>query len=142
MALRNRTRPASTYGIGTVKEELYLLAAVFHLADLTIRFQRDPKAALRHLHQWKTQGLIMELGGVSQGYTNLVVAKYPDWENALRTVMPSAVVMGVEALRRAGWSSQIPYLSTVAVDAGQTVYAVDHFDMETLPSEWFEQTAP
>ncbi|GAB3468257.1 hypothetical protein GCM10027321_36520 [Massilia terrae] len=57
-------------------------------------------------------------------------------------IMPSTVVMGIEALRRAGWITQIPYLSTVAVDAAERVFDVERFSVLALPTEWFRQMAP
>ncbi|MCB2630889.1 hypothetical protein KQ765_15860, partial [Listeria monocytogenes] len=53
-------------------------------------------------------------------------------------VMPTAVVSGVEVLRRAGWITQIPYLITVTVSAAHRVCEVDRFEVNVRAPEWFD----
>jgi hypothetical protein len=120
---------------------LRFLPSVFHVADLTIRFGWPPKAARRHLYHWKVHRQVIGLGGQSGIFANLTADQYPDWELALRMIMPTAVVIGIEILRRAGWTTQIPYVPTVAVNATQRVCQVDHFNIEALPPEWYNLMA-
>jgi len=56
-------------------------------------------------------------------------------------VMPSAVISGLEVLRRAGWITQIPYLITVTVNAAQRVCHVDRFEVSVQGPEWFDVMA-
>lgn len=115
---------------------------VFHIAELTLRLGWKPKVALRELYRWNRQGLVGYLGGDSGVYANLVVSEYPDWEMGLRMVMPTAIVSGLEVLRRAGWITQIPYLITVTVSAAEQVYQVDRFAVTVQGHEWFDAMAP
>ena len=96
-------------------ERLRELPPVFRGANLTIRFRWDSKTASQYLYLWKRRNLVKGLGGHSDVFANLLIAQYPDWEKALLMAMPSAVVVGVEVLRRAGWSTQIPQRPNVAV---------------------------
>jgi hypothetical protein len=93
---------------------------------------------LRHLFIWKGRGYVSELGGHCGVYANLLLAQYPNWELALRMIMPTGVVIGIEVLRRAGWTTQIPYVPTVAVNSTLRVQEVSHFEIVTLPAEWFD----
>ena len=52
--------------------------------------------------------------------------------------MPSAITIGIEALRRAGWTTQVLYRPTVAVNARHRVYSTHPFEIVTRPPEWFE----
>jgi len=56
-------------------------------------------------------------------------------------VMPTAVVSGLEALRRADWITQIPYLITVTVRAAHRVCEVDRFEVHVQAPEWFDAVA-
>lgn len=126
----------------SVDEGLYCLPSVFHLADLTIRLGWNPGFAMRNLHVWRARGQVAALGGRSGAYANLIAARHPNWELALQMVMPTAVVIGVEILRRAGWTTQIQSAPTVAVSSAQQAYTVKNFTVELLPPEWFEQIKP
>lgn len=126
---------------GRCRVALESLPLVFHVADLTLRLGWKPRFALQELYRWNRQGLVCGLGGQSGVYANLIVSKYPDWEMGLRMVMPSAVISGLEVLRRAGWITQIPYLITVTVSASQRVYQVDRFEVNVQGPEWFDEMA-
>lgn len=124
------------------RDVLQRLPWVFHVADLTLRLGWKPRLAQEQLYRWSRQGLVCGLGGRSGVYANLIVSKYPDWEMGLRMVMPTAVVSGLEVLRRAGWITQIPYLITVTVSAAHRVYQVDRFEVNVQGPEWFDVVAP
>jgi hypothetical protein len=123
-------------------ERLQSLPSVFRGADLTVRFQWSSKTASHYLYLWKRRGLVGGLGGHSDVFANLLTHPRPDWEQALRMAMPSAVVMGVEALRRAGWTTQVPHRPTVAVNARQPVFKAEAFDITAREPVWFEQVRP
>lgn len=123
-------------------ERLGALPAVFRGADLTVRFQWSSKTASHYLYLWKRRNLVAGLGGHSDVFANLVVSREPDWEAALRVAMPSAVLVGVDILRRAGWTTQIPFLAEVAVSSAEPTYQVEHFDVKARPPGWFKLFAP
>lgn len=115
---------------------LQQLPAVFRGADLTIRFGWASKTASHYLYLWKKRGLVAPLGGHSDVFANLLTSEHADWEAALLLAHPSALVVGLEALRRSGWITQIPALPTVAVDEGESSFTVDHFDIQRQPEAW------
>ena len=121
-------------------ERLQSLPRVFRGADLTVRFQWTSKTASHYLYLWKRRDLVAGLGGHSDVFANLLIDRHPDWATALRMVMPSAVVIGIEALRQAGWTTQIPRAPTVAVDDTQPVYTTAHFDINRRDPAWFAAT--
>lgn len=86
--------------------------------------------------------MVAPLGGPSEVYANLIVSRYPDWEMAIRMVMPTAVVTGLEVLRRAGWITQIPYLPTITVSGNERNYEVSRFSITVQTSAWFEYFSP
>lgn len=123
---------------------LQSLPAIFRGADLTLRFGWTSKTASHYLYLWKRRQLVAGLGGHSDVFANLLMTRDasggPDWETALRAAMPSAVVMGVEALRRAGWTTQVPARTGVAVDAAQPVYKTPYFDVTLRRTDWFARS--
>lgn len=123
-------------------ERLAALPAVFRGAELTVRFQWTSKTASHYLYLWKRRNLVAGLGGHSDVFANLVVCREPDWESALRLAMPSAVLTGVEVLRRAGWTTQIPYRPEVTVSSGEPTYQVEQFDVKARPPGWFKMLGP
>ena len=85
-----------------------------------------------------------EMGGRSGVFANLAVDQYPNWELGLRIVAPTAVVIGIEILRRAGWTTQIPYVPTVAVNLTQLtqrIQPVEHFELVGQSQEWYSEIA-
>jgi len=123
-------------------ERLKELPPVFRGADLTIRFQWDSKTASQYLYLWKRRNLVQGLGGHSDVFANLLIAQYPDWEKALLMAMPSAVVIGVEVLRRVGWTTQIPDRPNVAVTAKHPVFKTNVYNIEARDLVWFAKVAP
>lgn len=122
-------------------ERLRVLAPVFRGADLTTRFQWDSKTASHYLYLWKRRNLIQALGGHSDVFANLLVSHNPNWEKALLMAMPSAVLIGVDVLRRAGWTTQIPSRANVAVNAQHPVFRSDVYTVEARDRSWFTRVA-
>jgi hypothetical protein len=118
-------------------DRLRTLPALFRGSDLTVRFEWDSKTASHYLWLWKQRHLIEALGGHSDVYANVLIVPKADWESALRMAIPSAVLIGIEVLRRAGWTTQIPSRPTVAVDNTQRVFKVERFDVVRRPPSWF-----
>jgi len=130
---------ASVTGRISAFERLRDLPALFRGGDLTRRFGWSSKTASQYLYLWKKRGFVQALGGHSDVYANLLADRHPDWERALVMAMPSAVLVGIEALRRAGWTTQVPQRPTVAVKAGHAMFKTDHFDVVTRTPQWFHQ---
>lgn len=120
---------------------LQSLPPVFRGSDLTIRFQWTSKAASQYLYLWKRRGLVQGLGGHSDVYANLLMNPTPDWGKAVMTAMPSAVTIGIEALRQAGWTTQVPHRPTVAVNDKQGVFSIEPFDIAARDPKWFESVS-
>jgi len=117
---------------------LQSLPSVFRGADLTVRFQWTSKAASQYLYLWKRRGLVRGLGGHSDVYANLLTNPHPNWAQALLAAMPSAVVIGIEALRQAGWTTQVPQRPGVAINAKQPVYSIEPYEVMVRDAKWFE----
>ncbi|MGH8294054.1 MAG: hypothetical protein ACRETZ_00920 [Steroidobacteraceae bacterium] len=122
-------------------ERLRELPALFRGGDLTRRFGWSSKSASQYVYLWGRRGLVQALGGHSDVYANLLASRHPDWERALVMAMPSAVLVGIEAMRRAGWTTQVPQRPTVAVKAGHALFKTDHFDVVTRTPRWFDRIA-
>lgn len=133
---------ASSMGQISAFERLRDLPTVFRGGDLTRRFGWSSKTASQYLYLWKRRGLVQAFGGHSDVYANLVASRHPDWEKALMMAMPSAVLVGIEALRRAGWTTQVPQRPTVAVEAGRPMFKTSYFDVISRTPRWFDQVAP
>lgn len=119
------------------------LPALFRGGDLTRRQGMTSATASQSLWRWKHAGLVAALGGRSDVYANLVVAPQPDWDTAVRMAMPSALIIGIEALRRAGWTTQIPVLPDVAVRVDRPHFLkIEPFAVTPRPATWFECVRP
>lgn len=117
---------------------LQSLPQVFRGSDLTVRFQWTSKTASQYIYEWKRRGLVQALGGHSDVYANLLMNPAPDWGRAAIIAMPTAILVGIEALRMAGWTTQVTYRPTVAVNARQRVFSIDPFDVAPRNPKWFE----
>lgn len=122
-------------------ERLRSLPELFRGSDLTVRHGFDSKTASQYLYLWKERELVAPLGGHSDVYANLVRNPQPQWERAVLMAMPSAVLVGIEVLRRAGWTTQIPSRPQVAVNARQRHYRVNPYEMDFRGAKWFKQAA-
>ncbi len=122
-------------------ERLRDLPALFRGGDLTRRFGWTSKNASQYLYLWKRRGLVQALGGHSDVYANLLASRHPDWDRALSMAIPSAVLIGIEAMRREGWTTQVTQRPTVAVKAGHAVFKTDHFDVVSRAPQWFDKIA-
>jgi hypothetical protein len=122
-------------------ERLRSLPDVFRGSDLTVRFGWTSKTASQTLYQWKQRDLVGALGGHSDVFVNLMANPHPQWEKAMRLAMPTAVIVGLEALRQAGWSTQVPHRPSVAVSREQSVFTVNPYEVEPRAPAWFQTAA-
>lgn len=118
-------------------ERLRELPPLFRGADLTLRFQWTSKTASQYLYLWRRRGLVQALGGHSDTFANLLVQPRPDWEQAVRLAMPSATLVGIEALRRSGWTTQIQQRPTIAVLDTGPVFTVEPYLVSPRSPRWF-----
>lgn len=119
-------------------DRLRSLPALFRGADLTIRFGWTSQTASHYLYLWKARNFVQGLGGKSDVFANLIVGPNPEWDQAVQMAMPSAVYVGVEALRRAGWTTQIQVCPTIAVNADHGMYKLTEFRVVKRRDQWFE----
>jgi len=111
-------------------ERLLDLPDVFKGSDLTMRFGWTSKQASHYLYLWKRNKLIASLGGHSDTFVNLLTtANRPDWGLAALEAMPTAVIIGVEALRFAGWTTQIMARPEIAVNKRYPVYRISPYEV-------------
>jgi hypothetical protein len=123
-------------------ERLQSLPPVFRGADLTVRFQWTSKTASQYLYLWKRRKLVEELGGHSDVFANMLMTRQPNWEQALLLAMPSALLIGVDALRQAGWTTQILQRPAIAVNARQAQFSIARFEVDARGPKWFEAVQP
>lgn len=120
-------------------DRLRTLPALFRGTDLTLRFGWSSKTASQYVYLWRRTGLVEPFGGHADVFANRLVADEPDWESALVMAMPSALIVGIESIRRAGWTTQIPARPQVAIHASSTLYSTMHFMVERRDAAWFER---
>jgi len=92
-----------------------------------LRFGWTSKIASQYLYLWGQRGFVEPLGGHSDVHVNRLVAPRPDWE---------------QALRRAGWPTQIPARPDIAVRSDQLVYKVPRFEIMLRPDDWLKAVGP
>ena len=119
-------------------DRLRALPEVFSGRELTIRFGWKSAMASNYLANWKRAGLVQALGGRSDVYLNRVRNPQVNPEVAMRRAFPGAIKIGVDVLRSAGWTTQIPATPEVAVSAKTTWYAVNGFELTARSPAWFQ----
>lgn len=123
-------------------ERLNKLPAIFKGSDVNMLFGWTGATAATYIAQWTRKGMIKPLGGRSGIYFNLVVQRDFDLEAGLRRAIPLATKVGVDALRNAGWTTQIVAKCEAAVPDDGPAYAVTDFDLQTRSAKWFQMTRP
>lgn len=123
-------------------ERLAAVPEVFTGGDLTTLFGWKSAIASSYLASWRRSGLIRSLGGRSDVHMNLVQNRQINPEAALRRAFPNAVKLGVDVLREAGWTTQIPTAPEVAVPTSSSLYTLQEFDLTTRTNKWFLLVAP
>lgn len=121
---------------------LAALPEVFTGGDLTVLLGWKSGICSSYLAQWRKAGLIQSLGGRSDVHMNLVRNRQVNPEQALRRAFPQAVKVGVDILREAGWTTQIPSALDVAVPTGCSLYDLPGFTLSTRTAKWFQRVVP
>ena len=122
-------------------KRLRQLPEVFTGSDVRILFGWQSDKASTYLANWRRAGLVRSLGGRSDVHLNLVQNPRANPEAALRRCYPLATRVGVDVLREAGWTTQIPSAPEVAVPRDH-LYAVEGFSLTPRPMSWFERVKP
>ena len=122
-------------------DALRALPEVFDLSTATRLLDMERGIAKTYLSRWGKAGLVRPAGQRAGIYFNLIRA--PDAPerravDALRMAYPSAVLRGLGVLHAAGWTTQIPRRTTVAVVARRTLMSLDGFEVCGRPRSWYE----
>lgn len=123
-------------------QRLLDLPEVFTGGDLTVKFQWKSATASTYLAQWRRAGLVRSLGGRSDVHMNLVRNRVVSTEVALRRAYPRAIKVGVDVLRQAGWTTQIPTTVEVAIPQSSAPHSVDGFVLGRRSERWYAAVAP
>lgn len=118
------------------------LPEIFTGGDLAVLFGWRSSICSTYLASWRKAGLIKSLGGRSDVHMNLVQNRQANTEAALRRVYPRATRIGVDILREAGWTTQIPVRTSVAVPRASARHDLPVFLLETRSAKWFARVAP
>ncbi len=138
--MKAQPRPARRYA--SAVDRLASLPEVFTGGDLTVLFGWKSGIASTYLANWRRAGLIKSLGARSDVHMNLLRNREPNLEVALRRVFPQAVKVGVDTLREAGWTTQIPTVVELAVPHANTAREFEGFQITPRTSRWFARVAP
>ena len=123
-------------------DRLASLPEIFTGGDLTVLFGWKSAIASSYLANWRKAGLVKSLGGRSDVHMNLVVNRQFNRDAALRRAFPNALKLGVEILRAAGWTTQIPTVIDVAVPPSRSLYLLEGFELTQRPEKWFQTVEP
>lgn len=123
-------------------ERLRVVPEVFTGSELTVLFGWKSAIASSYLANWRKAGLVKSLGGRSDIHMNLVRNPHINPELALRRAFPLAILVGVDRLRAAGWTTQIPTLPEVAIALTSSRYSIDGFALTVRPEKWFQTVKP
>ena len=115
---------------------------IFTGGDLTVLFGWTSAICSSYLAGWRKAGLIKSLGGRSDVHMNLVLNRDANSEAALRRAFPCAMKVGVDLLREAGWTTQIPTLIEVAILRSHSLYDIADFAITTRTRTWFQRVLP
>ncbi len=115
---------------------------IFTGGDLTVLFGWKSAICSSYLAAWRKAGLIKSLGGRSDVHMNLLRNRQVNPEAALRRAFPVAIKVGVDILREAGWTTQIPIVPDVAVPRSSSLYKLTDFALTPRTEKWFQRVAP
>jgi hypothetical protein len=123
-------------------QRLAAMPEVFTGGDLSTVYGWKSAITSNYLANWRKNGLVRALGGRSDVHMNLVRNRQVNAEVALRRAFPNSVKVGVDVLREAGWTTQIPTTPEIAVPTASALYAVQDFELTTRTGKWFLLVAP
>lgn len=126
-------------------ERLRSLPKSFSIEQLSLLCDLAPHMAAKYASRWIEAGLIVPAGPRVGYYANLVADPAQSRSSAWRTqallyTYPSATVVGASVLASAGWVTQIPRETQIAVLAPARRARIDGFDVSARTRRWFERT--
>ena len=128
-------------GYTSAIQRLASLPEVFTGGDLAVLFGWKSGICSSYLASWRKAGLVQSLGGRSDVHMNLL-RHQANPENALRRAYPQAVKVGIDVLREAGWTTQIPSVIDIAVPSGSSLHALPGFTLTTRTAAWYAKVRP
>lgn len=123
-------------------QRLLDLPEVFTGSDLTVKFQWTSATASTYLAKWRRANLVRSLGGRSDVHMNLLRNRGVSVEVALRRAYPRAIKVGVDVLRQAGWTTQLPSAVDVAIPQSSVPHALEGFVLSRRPERWYTSVFP
>jgi hypothetical protein len=114
---------------------------IFTGNDLATIFGWTSAICSNYLAVWRKAGLIKSLGGRTDVHMNLLRNGRVNTEAALRRVYPRAIKVGVDILREAGWTTQIPKMIDVAIPRTNTIYKLSDINLSKRSDKWFATVA-
>jgi len=123
-------------------QRLRALPEVFTGSDLTVLFGWKSGIASSYLAHWRRAGFVKSLGGRSDVHMNLVRNPQVSPELALRRAFPAGIKVGLDRLRAAAWTTQIPARPEVAIGPTSSRYRIEGFELVTRPEKWFQTVKP
>lgn len=138
--MKEKTASAPVY-VSAV-DRLSRLPEVFTGSELTIFYSWKSSIASTYLAAWRAAGLVKSLGGRSDVHMNLLKNRNINPEKALCKIYPAVVKVGVDILREAGWTTQIPSVIEMAIAPLSSIYDVDGFDVQHRSEKWFSLVRP
>lgn len=121
---------------------LQQLPGLFTATDVVLKCGMATKEVQQFLWRCKKKEYIKSFGGRSEVYANLIVDRNPNWDIAATMAMPSAIIIGVEALREHGWTTQIQRTPDLAVLTGVLNYTTDFYTVIPKNSAWYAKVKP
>jgi hypothetical protein len=102
-------------------------------------FGWSSKTAAQYMWLWARQGLVKPLGGKSDIFFNLVADTNAEahLEEAIRTVMPGAVVGAHNVLHAMGLTTQRPGRLHLLVRPDERRVSIEDADIEARPATWW-----
>lgn len=128
---------ASTPIYTSAIRRLALLPEVFTGGELAVLFGWKSGICSTYLASWRKAGLVQSLGGRSDVHMNLLRNAQASPLLALRRAYPQAVKIGMDVLREAGWTTQIPSVIDIAVPSGSTLHHLPGFALTTRTAKWY-----
>jgi hypothetical protein len=133
--MTTRTNASATQRLGNLPE-------IFSGGDLTVRFGWTSGIASSYLAHWRKAGLVKSLGGRADVHMNLVVNLNANPLAALSRAYPQAVKVGIDILREAGWTTQIPTCIDIALPANYSLHDIEGFSFTKRNAVWFSRVRP
>lgn len=123
-------------------ERLRELPEVFTLSAVASLGAMPKKTATVYLSRWSAASLVEASGPRSGVYFNLIKSPVISGEMRLKALLatyPSAILIGESVLHSAGWTTQVPRKTSVAVISRRSYVQLDGFEISGRPISWFKK---